>query len=243
MPMECAGPQRRRRASPVARRNAAGHARPPPASREAQEWLLGGVRPSPATPARSAAPPPPPPASPPPAPAFLRGGSAIVWARAFSATDERRCECDTLRGVLEVRTPSTCSHEAAQATHVLARGSAGHARAHSRQRRPRTCSHEAAQATHVLARGSAGHARARTRQRRPRTCSHEAAQATHVLARGSAGRAGCPFPGCIAGGRLGVLCGQARVARGADAWRSCFAALPRPCPGRRASPALAAWLW
>ncbi|KXZ48428.1 hypothetical protein GPECTOR_28g836 [Gonium pectorale] len=35
------------------------------------------------------------------APAFLRGGSAVVWARAFSASDEARCDCSTLQHVLE----------------------------------------------------------------------------------------------------------------------------------------------
>ncbi|KAG2437910.1 hypothetical protein HXX76_005526 [Chlamydomonas incerta] len=41
------------------------------------------------------------PDGPKPAPSFLRGGSAIVWARAFSASDERRCDCDTLQQVLQ----------------------------------------------------------------------------------------------------------------------------------------------
>ncbi|GIL76528.1 hypothetical protein Vretimale_6035 [Volvox reticuliferus] len=52
-------------------------------NRETQSWMLGG----PDGPSR--------------APSFLRGGSAIVWARAFSASDERRCDCETLRNVLE----------------------------------------------------------------------------------------------------------------------------------------------
>ncbi|GLC43649.1 hypothetical protein PLESTB_000404400 [Pleodorina starrii] len=52
-------------------------------NRETQSWMLGG----PDAPSR--------------APAFLRGGSAIVWARAFSASDERRCDCDTLQSVLQ----------------------------------------------------------------------------------------------------------------------------------------------
>ncbi len=56
--------------------------------RETQSWMLGG----PDAPTR--------------APAFLRGGSAIVWARAFSASDERRCDCETLHSVLQVRAPA-----------------------------------------------------------------------------------------------------------------------------------------
>ncbi|EFJ49218.1 hypothetical protein VOLCADRAFT_90147 [Volvox carteri f. nagariensis] len=52
-------------------------------NRETQSWLLGG----PGAPARP--------------PAFLLGGSAIVWARAFSASDEKRCDCETLQNVLE----------------------------------------------------------------------------------------------------------------------------------------------
>lgn len=50
------------------------------------------------------------------APSFLRGGSAIVWARAFSASDERRCDCDTLKSVLEVRAWRAALHPAALLT-------------------------------------------------------------------------------------------------------------------------------
>ncbi|PNH05029.1 hypothetical protein TSOC_008764 [Tetrabaena socialis] len=50
---------------------------------ETQAWMLGGAG-APAT-----------------APAFLRGATAVVWARAFSASDERRCDCSTLASVLE----------------------------------------------------------------------------------------------------------------------------------------------
>ena len=35
-------------------------------------------------------------------PNFLRGSSAIVWARHYSAEDEGRCDCDKLRHVLQV---------------------------------------------------------------------------------------------------------------------------------------------
>jgi hypothetical protein len=47
---------------------------------------------------QAAPPPPPAPATPPPG--FLRGGSAVVWARDYSMVDEARCDCDTLEHVL-----------------------------------------------------------------------------------------------------------------------------------------------
>lgn len=64
---------------------------------ETKAWLLGDAGPGAAAAAPGSAPP-----TPPQAPSFLRGASAIVWARAFSATDERRCDCDTLQSVLQV---------------------------------------------------------------------------------------------------------------------------------------------
>lgn len=47
-----------------------------------------------------AAPPPPPPPPQTPPPGFLRGGSAVVWARDYSMVDEARCDCDMLEHVL-----------------------------------------------------------------------------------------------------------------------------------------------
>lgn len=41
--------------------------------------------------------------SPQQAPGFLRGATAIVWARDYSAEDEGRCDCDKLANVLKVR--------------------------------------------------------------------------------------------------------------------------------------------
>lgn len=34
------------------------------------------------------------------APSFLRGSNAVVWARDYSMSDERSCDCDKLRQVL-----------------------------------------------------------------------------------------------------------------------------------------------
>ncbi len=48
---------------------------------ETQQWLLGRSGDTP--------------------PAFLRGANAVVWARDFSMVDERQCDCEGLKAVLE----------------------------------------------------------------------------------------------------------------------------------------------
>jgi hypothetical protein len=63
-------------------------------------WLFGGRAGAAAGGGGGAAPPQQPPPQPPPAPGFLRGASAIVWAREYSARDEARCDCDKLEAVL-----------------------------------------------------------------------------------------------------------------------------------------------
>ncbi|GFR50481.1 hypothetical protein Agub_g12741 [Astrephomene gubernaculifera] len=69
-------------------------------NKETQAWMLG--READGTPAASSSSPAASAAALAyRAPVFLRGGNAIVWARAFSASDERRCDCSTLQRVLE----------------------------------------------------------------------------------------------------------------------------------------------
>lgn len=46
---------------------------------DTQQWMLGRSGPQ--------------------APDFLQGADAVVWARDYSMTDERRCDCDKLRKV------------------------------------------------------------------------------------------------------------------------------------------------
>ena len=36
-------------------------------------------------------------------PAFLRGSTAVVWARDYSTEDEARCDCPKLQQVLQVQ--------------------------------------------------------------------------------------------------------------------------------------------